>query len=77
VGVTVTVPLIVGMVMSVWPLAVVVLVVVLEDVPVIEPDEVGMAGMHDGKLARSDVTQVTAQETGATFQLVRCRPHLR
>jgi hypothetical protein len=56
VGVTVTVPLIVGMVMSVWPLAVVVLVVVLEDVPVIEPDGAGTAGMHDGKLARSDVT---------------------
>jgi hypothetical protein len=77
VGVTVTIPLIVGMVVLVWPVAVVVLMVVLEDVPVIEPDGAGTAGMHDGKLARSDVTQVTAQETGATFQLVRCRPHLR
>ena len=51
-----TVSLIVGMVVSVWPVAVVVLGVVLEDVPVIERDGVGMAGMHDGKLARSDVT---------------------
>jgi hypothetical protein len=53
---TVTVPLIVSMVVPVWPVAVVVLVVVLEDVPVIERDAVGMAGMHDEKLARSDVT---------------------
>jgi hypothetical protein len=34
----------------VWPVAVVVLVVMLEDVPMIERDGVGTVGMHDGKL---------------------------
>ena len=48
----VTVALIVRMVVSVRPVAVVVLRVVLKDVPVIERDGVGMAGMHDGKLPR-------------------------
>jgi hypothetical protein len=36
----------------VWPVAVVILVVVVKDVPVIERNGVGMAGMHDGKLPR-------------------------
>jgi hypothetical protein len=56
VTVTVTVALIVGMVVSVWPVAVVILVVVLKDVPVIERDGVGMAGMHGGKLQRRSLT---------------------
>jgi hypothetical protein len=34
----------------VWPVAVVILVVVLKGVPVIERGGVGMAEMHDGKL---------------------------
>jgi hypothetical protein len=38
------------MVVSVWPVAVVILLVVLKGVPVIERGSVGMAGMHDGKL---------------------------
>jgi hypothetical protein len=50
VGVTVTVALIVGMVVSVWPVAVVILVVMLKDVPMIEGAGVGMSGIHDGKL---------------------------
>jgi len=51
-GVTVPVAQILRMVVSVWPLAVVILAAVLNDVPVIERDGVGMAGMHDGKLPR-------------------------
>jgi hypothetical protein len=52
----VPVALIARMVVSVWPVAVVILVVVVKDVPVIEPDGVGMAGMHDGKLQRRSLT---------------------
>jgi hypothetical protein len=48
--VTVAVALLVRMVVSVWPVAVVILLVVLKGVPVIERGSVGMAGMHDGKL---------------------------
>ena len=47
-----TVALILRMVVSVWPVAVVILGAVLKEVPVIERDGVGMAGMHDGKLPR-------------------------
>lgn len=47
-----TVALIVRMGVSVWPVAVVVLLVVLKDVPVIERHGVRMAGMHDWKLPR-------------------------
>jgi hypothetical protein len=50
--VAVTVTLIVRMVVSVRPVAVVILGVVLKEVPVIERDGIGMAGMHDRKLPR-------------------------
>ena len=46
------VALLVRMVVSVWPVAVVILVVVLKDVPVIERGGAGMAGMHHRKLPR-------------------------
>ena len=46
------VALLVRMVVSVWPVAVVILVVVPKDVPVIERGGAGMAGMHDRKLPR-------------------------
>jgi hypothetical protein len=51
----------------VWPVAVVVLVVVLEDVPMIERDGVGMAGMHDGKLPRRNKPHPLGLVASGTF----------